>query len=535
MSPAIIVMLGLLIALAAPLERRLGVATPILLLLIGAGASFVPGLPPVTIGADLVLMGLLPPLLYLAGVNMSWRGFRSNLRPILLLAIGCVLFTAVAVAAVAHYALGLPWAVGFVLGAIVSPPDAVAPIAILRRVGLPRRITTVLEGESLVNDATALVALSFAITAVATGGFSLSQAAASFAVIVVGESLWGLAVGFGSLWLRHRLRDPRAEILLSLMAPFIAFWPPHDLGGSGVVACVAAGLTVSWNGRGLIRPATRLQGFFFWGLIGWTVEGLIFLLTGLQARSVVDSLAGRDWGALLGAGALIAVTVVLIRFVWVFPATYVPRLLSRSLRERDPHPNWRAPFVIGFTGLRGVVSLAAALSVPVVANGEPFPERDLLLFLTFCVIVATLVGQGLVLPLVVRRLGLVDTGRAEALANKRDEQAARLEAIDAARAELGVTAGDVASPTAAGTLDHLLTSRRRDLANSADEGTSDDPFGDVAALQLQLVEAERRAVNRIYEENRITDEARRRIERELDLEDARVRHARSSAASAAEE
>jgi CPA1 family monovalent cation:H+ antiporter len=215
---------------------------------------------------------------------MSWRGFRSNLRAILLLAIGCVLFTATAVAAVAHYALGLPWSIGFVLGAIVSPPDAVAPMAVLREIGLPRRLTTVLEGESLVNDATALVAFSFALGAVATNTFSLEAATVKFVVVVAGEIGFGIAVGWLMLRLRHLSNEPRAEVLLALSTPFIAFWPPHALGGSGVVACVAAGLYVSWNGRRLIRPATRLQGYFIWDLVTWVVEALLFLLTGLQAR-----------------------------------------------------------------------------------------------------------------------------------------------------------------------------------------------------------------------------------------------------------
>jgi monovalent cation/hydrogen antiporter len=254
----------------------------------------------------------LPPLLYSSGVNMSWRGFRSNLRPILLLAIGCVLFTASAVAAVAHYALGLSWAVGFVLGAIVSPPDAVAPMAVMRAMRLPRRLITILEGESLVNDATALVAFSFALTAVATGSFSLLDATAKFIAVVVGEIAYGIAVGWLALRLRHVAADPRAEVLLALITPFLAFWPPHEAGGSGVVACVAAGLYVSWNGRRLIRPATRLQGFFIWDLINWGIEALVFLLTGLQARAVVEALAGDGWTQALLAGALVSLTVIIV-------------------------------------------------------------------------------------------------------------------------------------------------------------------------------------------------------------------------------
>lgn len=217
---------------------------------------------------------------------MSWRGFRANLRPIMLLAVGCVLFTAAAVGAACHWLLGLPWAVGFVLGAVVSPPDAVAPMAIARRLAVPQRILTVLEGEGLVNDATALILFNFAVAAVQSGGVSVAAAAASFVLIVTGELVWGVGVGWAMLRLRHWVRGPQVEIVLALLTPYLAFWPPHALGGSGVIATVAAGLYVSWNGPRFIAPATRLQGYFVWGLVVYLVEGVVFLLTGLQrARS----------------------------------------------------------------------------------------------------------------------------------------------------------------------------------------------------------------------------------------------------------
>ena len=254
-------------SLAAVGARRLQVPHSILLVLVGTALSFAPGLPAVELDPELVLLLFLPPLLYASGVGMSWRGFRANLRPILLLAVGCVLFTTAAVAAVCHVLLGLPWTVGFVLGAVVSPPDAVAPMAIARRLAVPQRVLTVLEGEGLVNDATALILFSFAVAAVVGGGASVAGAAGSFALIVAGELAWGFAVGWSLLRLRHLARDPRAEVLLALATPFLAFWPPHELGGSCEIACVAAGLWVSWNGRTLIHPKMRLQGFFIWGLV----------------------------------------------------------------------------------------------------------------------------------------------------------------------------------------------------------------------------------------------------------------------------
>ena len=238
----VILSLGIAVAFLSVAARRLRAAPSILMLLAGVALAFVPGLPTVTLKPDLVLLLLLPPLLYWSGVGMSWRGFCANLRPILLLAIGCVLATATAVAAVAHFALGLSWPVGFMLGAIVSPPDAVAPMALMRHLRLPRRLVTILEGESLVNDATALVIFSFALEALMAGTFSPTVATAKFVIIVVGEIAYGIAVGWLMLRLRHYARDPRAEVLLALVTPFLAFWPPHEVGGSGVIACVTAGL-----------------------------------------------------------------------------------------------------------------------------------------------------------------------------------------------------------------------------------------------------------------------------------------------------
>jgi len=251
-------------------------------------AALTPGLPRIELAPELVLLGILPPLIYSAGVAMSWREFRFNLRPITLLAFGCVVFTTCAVALAVHGLLGMPLAVGFVLGAIVAPPDVVAPLAIARRLGLPRRIVVVLEGEGLANDATALILYRFAVAAVSTGLFSFGQAAGTFALIVVGEIGYGIGIGWLSLRLRRWARDPRVEITLSLMTPYVTFWVPEHVGGSGVLATMAAGLFVSWNGPLLIPAATRLQGIFFWDLIVYLLEGFDFLLTGLQAQTLLE-------------------------------------------------------------------------------------------------------------------------------------------------------------------------------------------------------------------------------------------------------
>src|SRR6476646_5769821 len=322
------------LAVVAVAAKRLNISPSILLVVAGIGMALIPGLPKVELAPEVVLLVLLPPLIYSAGVAMSWREFKFNLRPIGLLAFGCVIFTTCAVAAAAHYALNFDWAVGFLLGAIISPTDVVAPIAIARKLGLPRRLIVVLEGEGLANDATALVLYRFAVAAVSTGTFSLQKASGIFALIVVGELAYGLAVGWLSLRLRQWAKEPRVEIVLSLMTPYLAYWVPEHLGGSGVLATVACGLYVSWNGPLLIASATRLQGVFFWDLIIYVIEGLVFLLTGLQARQVLDKAQSFSLREVVIATAVTAAICILARFIWVFPAVYAPRWLSPALRRR---------------------------------------------------------------------------------------------------------------------------------------------------------------------------------------------------------
>src|SRR5262249_16648586 len=315
--PMALLFLAVLIAVAI-LARRLDTAPSILLVIAGICLALVPGLPRLELAPDLVLLGLLPPLIYSAGVQMSWREFRFNLRPIALFAIGCVIFTACAVALAVHWTLGLPWPVAFLLWAIVAPPDAVAPLAIARRLGLPRRLIVILEGEGLANDATALILYRFAVAAISTGLFSFEKAAGAFLVIVVGEIAYGIGIGWLSLRLRRWARDPRVEITLSLMTPYVAFWIPAQLGGSGVLATVATGLFVSWNGPLLIPAATRLQGIFFWDLLVYLLEGFIFLAMGLQARTLLDGMNLSALGDITLDVLLVAAVAIAARLIWVF-------------------------------------------------------------------------------------------------------------------------------------------------------------------------------------------------------------------------
>ena len=505
----------------ALLARRINIAPAILLLLAGIALAFVPGMPAVELPPELVLLVVLPPLIYSASVAMSWREFKSNLRPIILLSVGCVIFTAFAVAAATHYLIGLPWGVGFLLGAIVAPPDVVAPLAIARKLGMPRRILVVLEGEGLANDATALILYRFAVAAISTGLFSLPKATGTFAVIVVGEILFGVAVGWLSLRARHRARDPQVEIALSLITPYLAYWIPEHLGGSGVIATVACGLYISWNGPLFISSATRLQGIFFWDLVIFLVEGLLFLLTGFQMRLLFEKSKAFPLQDILLTTALVAVIVIVARFAWVYPATYLPRLISKQIRERDPAPSWQTTFVVAFTGVRGAVSLAAALALPLaLPNGEGFPHRDMILFVAFGVIFITLVGLGSGLAAVVRWLGVTKDGHKEHVAEHEAEIAARREALDAALKSLDAITDD---RELSDEVVKLLRARHEVRSNQLPDVLDPDAHDVSAAgtaLTRELIATERKFIHVLLRDGKITDETRRRIERDLDLEEA---------------
>ncbi len=515
-----------LTAIGATLARRLHVPSSIFLVMFGIAASFVPGLPQIPIEPNVVLQVLLPPLLYIAGVGMSWRGFKKEFSDIFLLAVGCVGATAAAVAVTVHGLLGWPLALGFVLGAIVAPPDAVAPVAITAGLALPQRILTILEGEGLVNDATALIIFSFALTAVETASFSLPRAAGLFVVVAIAGIAWGIMVGWGALRLRQKLGDPQIELTIALLTPYVPFWPLQALGGSGVLAAVVAGLYVSARGPASIPPATRLQGYFFWRLVIYITEGSIFVITGLQAHSIIEALRKDSWQKLPLAIGVVILAVVAVRLIWVVILTRIPRDLIRK-RKGKPAPPWQHDVFIGFTGIRGVVSLAAALSIPFAIDGAPFPQRDFVLIITFAVILATLVGQGLSLPFVVRELGLDAEGRREQAAAKDREIRARVLGVEAALTRLSALEPDGIS---AGTL-RVLKNRHRDRRDTLISAMKrvDGQYGESLEIQLSLIEAERHKIAELYAKDALTDEARRRIERELDLEDARIRHAHASA------
>lgn len=527
----IFVGLLLTVALLAMLARKVHIPYPILFVIGGLLLSWIPGLPNVTLNPELVFLFCLPPLLFPAALFTSWRDFRANLRPISLLAIGLVLFTTVTVAYLAHYFMHLPLAAGFVLGAIISPPDAIAATAIAERLKVPRRIVTILEGESLVNDATALVAYRFALAAVATGSFSLAHASGQFFIVGTGGILAGLAVGWLAQQFHKRVDDAPIEITVSLLTPFVAYLSAEQLGVSGVLAVVTAGLYLGRRMPELLTFKTRLQGGPVWEMVEFLLNGVVFILIGLQLPEVLHALSNRDIPIyqLLWYALFISLAVILIRMFWVFLAAYLPRLFFKSIRRRDPYPSWRHVTIIGWTGMRGVVSLAAALAIPLSIDGTPggqsFPYRDLILFLTFIVILATLVVQGLSLPLVIRWLGVKDDGSME-----KEEREARLKANQAALARLKEI-GEY-EPAKADALQRLRVEyedhiRQVEGAEPESAGTPLRLFSsEFERLSHEALQVERRTILQLRNQSVISDEVLRRIQLDIDLAEARLQHHR---------
>src|SRR5438552_11771353 len=403
----ILVLLLASVAALALLAQRLTIPYPILLVLGGLTISFIPGLPSVRLSPELVLLIFLPPLLFAQAWMTPWREFWKYRRPIFLLAVGLVLFTTTAVALVARALIGLPLSAGFVLGAIVSPPDAVAASAIAERFGLPRRVVMILEGESLVNDATGLVAYKFALVAVLTGTFSFAQASLQFVFVAVGGIALGWAVGWGGARIFERIKDESILITFSLLVPYVSYLTAERLEVSGVLASVPSGLYLGRRAPTMLNASTRLQAGAFWDMLVFLLNSVVFLLIGLQLPAIWASLSDYSVPILLWYAIATWLAVILVRPVWVFPGAYLPRWLSRRIRQTEPDPGWRNVLIAAWSGMRGVVSLAAALALPATtASGERFPGRDLLVFLTFAVILGTLVGQGLTLGPMIKWLGV---------------------------------------------------------------------------------------------------------------------------------
>ena len=519
------IVLGLLVAVAAlsVLSRVIGVPYPILMVIGGLGLGLIPGAPEVVLDPELVLVVFLPPLLYIGAFFASLRDLRRDARSITMLSVGLVVATAVAVAAVAHELTGLPWAAAFTLGAIVSPTDPLAATQIMRRLGAPRRIATVLEGEGLVNDATALVLYRAAVGAAVGGAFSVADAGLRIVVAPVGGVLIGLAVGWIIAWVRKRIEDTPTEITISVFTGYAAFLPAEALGVSGVLAAVTAGVYLGWRAPEIASPDARLQGFSFWTITQFLLNATLFVLIGLQLPQILDALGDQSTGELLVDGAVISGVVIAVRIAWIFGTTVLIRAIDRRPSQVARRADWRQRFLGSWAGMRGAVSLAAALAIPISTDaGEPFPGRDLILFITFCVIMATLVFQGLTLPLVIRLLGVTDDGAAE----QEEEVHARLAAATAALVRIDELADeDWTRPETLERLRNAYIFRKRRFAARAgkidDDGYEEQSVAYQRTLR-EVLEAQRRAVVELRNRGEISNDVMHQIEHELDLEDSRL-------------
>lgn len=516
-------LLLVVVAVTVTVARRLGMPYPMLLVLVGLAIGLVPGLPRFELEPDLVLVVFLPPLLFAAAWQTPIRDFRQNIRPIGLLSVGLVLFTTVFVGLTAHLVVpGLPLAAAMALGAIVAPPDAIAATAILRRLNVRRRIVTVLEGESLVNDATALTAYRVAVIAAMTGVFVVTDALGRFALALAGGVVVGLAVAIVAAWFWRRLFDPPVEVALSALIPYAAYLPAEKLGASGVIAVVTAGLYLGYRSSRILDADARILAGGVWQIVTFLLNGFAFLLIGLQLPLIVDDVRDRPTSELVVAAVAVSLAVVAARLVWVYPATYLPRWLSAKLGHRQPPPAPHVPFVIAWAGMRGAVSLAAAMALPLA-----FPERDLLLYLTFVVILVTLLGQGLTLPWMVRRLGLSRGGEED-----REEREARATATRAAVEELArLRERWPEHLPLIETIEARYAHRIEHFGEEGSEGDAEDGAGgqgghtersEHLAIMSALLAAERESVIELRDRGVISDEVLRRIERELDLEELRL-------------
>ena len=516
-----LVLLALLVAGAALLAiaQVVKVPYPILLVLGGLALGFVPGMPTIELSPDLVLVAFLPPLLYGAAFFTPLRELRANAGSISTLAVGLVLATTVAVAVVAHEVIPeMTWPTAFVLGAIVSPTDPTAATAIAQRLGLPRRLTAIIEGESLVNDGTALVIYRVAVVAVVTGSFSLASASASFVLNVIGGIVVGVGAGIVIRQVRRRLNNPPVEITISILSGYFAYLPAHALDVSGVLAAVTVGVYMGWHTPELTTPQTRLQGQAVWEIVFLMLNAVLFALVGLQLPAILDELsAARSTRELLGYAALVTAVVVLVRFAWVVVAAYMPRMM-----RADGSPPWKGAVVLSWSGMRGAVSLAAALALPLTTDANAaFPNRDLIVFLTFGVILGTLVVQGLTLPGLIRLLDLEDDGLAE-----KEETKARIRAAEAAIERLDeLIDEDWVNPETAERLRGLYGFRRDRFLSRFDpesDGAIESQSLSYQRLRRELLEAERQELRRLRLEGRIDDDVVRRVQRDLDLENERL-------------
>src|SRR3954451_9468054 len=525
MGQAELLIAALLVGVAglSALARVISVPYPIVLVIGGALFGLIPGVPAVKLNPDVVLVVFLPPLLYAAAFFANFGDIRANLRSTTLNSIGLVLLTMCAVAVVAHALIdGMTWAAAFTLGAVVSPTDPLAGAQIMRRLGVPRRVVSAVEAEGLFNDATALVAYRVAVAAAVGGSFSLAHAGLEFLVSAVGGIAVGLVAGWVIARIRARVEDVQVSVTISLLSGYAAFIPADAIGVSGVLAAVTTGIYMGIVGPRLISARVRLQGFFVWDLLDFLLNASLFVLIGLQLRTVTDALGGYSVGKLIGYGWAVGSVVAATRFAWMFTLPYIIRALDRRPSQRARRVGAQLRIVVAWGGMRGAVSLAAALAVPLRTDaGAPFPQRSLIIFLTFTVIFWTLVLQGLTLPALIRRLGVSDDD-----VDGNEELRARLLATQAALDRIDQLADeDCTREHPLERMRALYQYRQRCLrlraAKIEDDGYEDRSTAYQQAVQAVLA-AQREALLQLRDEGTISNEVMNRIVREMDLEESRL-------------
>jgi Na+/H+ antiporter len=516
-----IVLFMLMVAIVlARFSDVLRVPYAVLLVVAGMALAFVPGLPSLDFDPQLIMALFLPPLLFSSAYFTSWRDFRFYLRPILSLAIGLVLATTLGVGLVLKLLIPeVPWAVAFLLGAIVSPPDAVAAAAIMEKLRLPKRIVAILEGESLVNDATGLVLYKFALAAVLSGTFSIVEATGAFAVYAVGGCALGYATGMAAVWIAKRLHETLLQIAFSFVVPFVAYLIGEQFHVSGVLAVVAAGLVFGWHAPEFFGAEARLQGQMVWSAVVFMLNALVFILIGLQLDDIVERLSDYSVAHLLRLAFAISLAAIAIRLVWVFPNAYLPMLIPafRKAEGGTPPVTWIT--IVGWTGMRGVVSLAAALAIPTVTtDGQPFPGRDLVVFLSFAVIFSTLVVQGTTLGPMIRWMRVGGDRNSE-----REEIDARRKMAHAAVAEIDrLAAEDMVALEIAPAVRRAYEGKLRTQAPTQHEREQDAAQRQARRVRLAVVAAERRRLLKLRREREIGDEILHKLMREIDLEELRL-------------
>jgi CPA1 family monovalent cation:H+ antiporter len=502
--------------LLALIAKRLKQPFAVTLVLGGMVVAFVPGLPKLQFEPELALALFLPPLLQLSAYRTDWPAFRANLRPILLLAVGAVLFTAIVVALVAKWLVpDLPWGAAIALGAIVAPPDAVAAAAVLKNLRPPKRIVTVLEGESLLNDASSLVLYRFAIAATAVGSFDWKQGTLLFFFSALGGGAIGYGVGRAAMWVFAQIEDTAHDIMVSVLAGFVAYFAAEAVHASGVLGVVVCGLVLGRQQHLAFTAETRLTAAAVWRFIEFVLTSLVFMLIGMQLRGIVERLTRYDPWQLAWLALAVSAALIVSRFLWIFPTAWLPRRLSPALRKRDPMLPWSELFVLSWAGMRGVVSLAAALALPM-----QFPGRDIIVFLAFCAILATLVLQGTTLGPLIRRMGVIEP---ETVGPTPEQVSVRRTVTTAALSKVEERLDD---PERQGAAAELLEEYRAKADQAGKESQEDGHGNDRLAGQLQLrlesIEASREQLSN--DPSDYEHEARQDILEELDLEEQQIRH-----------